>query len=459
MGTARDVSEQMGRIRGALTAARGSSQVRDAMLEEGFLGISGEGGVGKSTLVRRAEAMLTLEGRASVVHLNLGGAYSLAKLVARWRHALLRAVAGPIAVSHASALPRESWPASTEGAMLSARSHLGRDFEAALRASPRKGERPESIRAPLDMTVALAEGGRPCVLVIDHLDAPLLSSRHPIVPRDLLWQVREAAQRTRSLRVVVVCAAGSELIAARDDAAFYGDGRWMTIRAPEPDHWASAGAAAGVPVSRDLLRLGRDHVEATLQLLRASLEHGLGARETFASLAGTQGEHASRCLAHANSLHRLGAHVLRSIANGEGPYEGTPDARSDDVASAVGQLRIAGLIRRDRRDSRSWEVADPLVRWRLADPMNLHDDDPWPGLKNVSVAAVDLLNAIQTLQLRKEPTTVDEMAIELTSDEADVRATVRAALGSGLIRSDQEDSRLILTPEGEDRLLEYLESH
>lgn len=453
-----DLSERLGRLREALTRARSAEQLQGAMLEEGFLGISGDAGVGKSTLITWSEVMLTVRERATIVHVDLNGAYSLAKLVARWRHAVLRAIVGPIAASHAAGLPREYWPASTEGAMLRARSLLADQYEAALRSEPKKGERPESIEEPLDMTVELARGGRTCVLVIDHLEAPMLTSRHPLVPQDLLWQIRAAAQRVSDLHVTVVCAAGAESVAAGEDSAFYGDGRWLTIHRPAERQWEVAGAAAAVPIDPDLLRLGRGHVETTLQLIRASLERGLNAQDTFASVANSQREHAARCLAHANSLHRLGAQVLMSIANGDGPYAGTPDARSDDVATAVGQLRLAGLIRRDPRDSRGWLLVDPLVRWLLADAMNLHEDDPMFALKGASLATADVLNAVQTLHYRNEPTTAHEIAVEIGSDEAGVRLLLRNAVRDGLVDHDRSDSEFALTRDGERRLIDFMRS-
>ncbi len=372
----------------ALTAARRLEldRITAGMLEEGFLGVTGEALVGKTLLTGKAAAGLAHREAAWVVQVELAGAYSVAKLVARWRHALLGAVAGPVAASHA-ALPRDFWPASTERAILAARELLGDQFDAAVSEQPAKGERPRDFAKPIDTTVELARvGDRPCVLVLDHLHAPLLTNRHPIDPRDLLWQIRSAAQHVANLHVVAVCAMGSESLAAGPKAAFYGDGLWLTIAAPTPEHWRLAATTVGTSIDPEWVRLARGHVPTLLAMLRAREEGQSDAREAFRTVADTQHEHATRCLLHASSLHRLGAHVLVSIANGDGPYAGTPEARSDDVAAAVGQLRLAGLIRRDPEDDRGWLVVDPTIRWLLAQPMSVLPDDPAPDVIRSAVA-------------------------------------------------------------------------
>ena len=365
----------------ALTHARGSTveAIAEGMLEEGFLGISGDPLVGKTTLARRAAALLTHEDRAKVVWIDVEGAYSIAKLAARWRHALFTAVTGPVAASHAMALERDLWPGSTRSAVLAARQLLGDAFDASLRSSPGKGDRTANFDEVLGITVKLASQAK-CVLVFDHIHAPLLTYKHPIDSDDLLWQVRAASQNAASLNVVVLCTrelAGETI--AGPKGAFYGDGRWLDVQAPTRSQWQWAARQAGIEADEELLDLARGHVPTAFQLLGLA-RPGRKPRLAFKDAASTQHEHAARCLLHATTLHRLGAHVLVSVANGEGPYAATPEAKSGDIARAVRQLVLAGLIRRDPDDARGWILVDPLVQWLLCEPMNVRPEEPMPDL-------------------------------------------------------------------------------
>jgi hypothetical protein len=65
----------------------------------------------------------------------------------------------------------------------------GRD--AAISEQPAKGERPRDFATPINTTVKLARvSDRQCVLMLDHLQAPLLTNRHPIDPT-IRWLVAE----------------------------------------------------------------------------------------------------------------------------------------------------------------------------------------------------------------------------------------------------------------------------
>ncbi len=371
----------IGELGEALTAARSAEQetIATAMVEDGFLGITGDGGVGKTVLTGRVAALLNAAGTARVVSVDLLGAYSMAKLIARWRHALFQTVVGHPAASQVAALDRSFWSAATQHAVLAARELFGDQFDAALTEQPPRSAAPADLSEPLEITARFAERSpAPCVLLIDHLQAPLLTSRHPVHPRDMLWQIRSAAQAEPKLHVVVVCAPGSEELASDAQAAFYGDGTWLTVTAPSPARWTEAAVNARTAVDPAWVELGRRHVPTILGMLRARESGVRDSREAFRAVAESQHEHASRCVLHAASLHRLGAHVLVSIANGGGAYAGTPEARSDDVAAAVKQLLQAGLIRRDPDDARGWLLVDPTVQWLLADVPNVRDSEPIP---------------------------------------------------------------------------------
>jgi hypothetical protein len=370
------------RLAEALTAVRRTEaeRITAGMLEEGFVGITGEALVGKTLLTRRVAAWLTHQQMARVVEVDLVGVYSLPKLVARWRHAVFRAAVGHVAASQVAALDREFWSSTTERAMLTAREMFGDELEPALTEQPRKGERPRDLAGAIELITRLARNqGNPCVLVLDHLQAPLLTYRHPINPRDVLWQIRAAAQHIPNLHVAVVCQLGTEGLAADSKAAFYGDGTWLKIAAPTPSHWSQAALDVGTVIDPAWVTLARQHVPTVLAMLHAREAGIQDLREAFRTVADSQHEHAARCLLHASSLHRLGAHVLASIANGDGPYAGAPEARSDDIAAAVGQLRLAGMIRRAPDDDRGWILVDPTIQWLLADAMNVRPEEPLPA--------------------------------------------------------------------------------
>ena len=290
-----------------------------------------------------------------------------------------------MAASHVTALEREFWPATTERAMLDAREIFGESLSAALTDQPTKSDRQRDFAEPIELTACLAQRSSvPWILLFDHLHAPLLTSRHPIDPAALLWQVRAAAQHLPKLHVTVTCAPGAEHLASSPEAAFYGDGTWLQIDPPTVDEWDRASIHAGTVLDPQWLRISQRHVPTTLAMLRVRDREELGreqdGREVFREVAEHQHEHANRCLLHASSLHRLGAHVLTSIASGDGPYAGTPEARSDDVAAAAKALRLAGLICRDPDDDRGWLLTDPMIGSLLADPSRIRPEHPESSL-------------------------------------------------------------------------------
>jgi hypothetical protein len=182
-----------------------------------------------------------------------------------------------------------------------------------------------------------------------------------------------------------VCAPGSEELASDAQAAFYGDGTWLTLTAPTAAQWTEAAASARTVVDPAWVELGHRHVPTILGMLRAREGGETDRREAFRAVAESQHEHANRCLSHAASLHRLGAHVLISIATRAGASAGTPEARSDDVAAAVRQLLLAGLIRRDPDDARGWLLIDPAIQWLVADVPKVRESEPIPDHSVTSV--------------------------------------------------------------------------
>jgi hypothetical protein len=112
------------------------------------------------------------------------------------------------------------------------------------------------------------------------------------------------------------------MIAADPDAAFYGDGQWLTLGRPSSGIWEKVAQTTARPVNLGaIIELSEGHIPTALSLLaRPDTEPRLA----FAELVNANVGHARRCLAHARSLQRAGAVLLASIAEGRSPYREPP---------------------------------------------------------------------------------------------------------------------------------------
>lgn len=356
--------------RGKLTAARSDvvERIDESILALPLTGVMGEADCGKTLLCSIVCANARERGTV-VISLDLDGAYSPNQLAWRWAKELARAVIDPIALSHLAALPQDMWPARTRNQILSLGEHLGEDVAAlAERASPSHGVgNLDAFASTLTTTGRLAQR-RDMLIVIDHLEAPSLTPRHPLNVAQLLWRVRAVTQLQPRLRVLLVSRTPAVKLATAPTAAFYGDGQWLTVTPPSPEAFAAATERSQNLVKLVIGRTG-GHVNSTLELLEiipidATITN---VEEAVRTLAALHTDLTRRTVQHARTLHRLGGHILQVIAEGKRPYQETSDARSKEIGAAISALHTAGIIRRqDALRQKNWAITDPRIAWGLA---------------------------------------------------------------------------------------------
>jgi hypothetical protein len=357
-------------VREQLTAARGDvlRRIEESVLASPLTGVMGEADCGKTLLCSLVLASARKRGTV-VISLDLDAAYSPNQLAWSWAKELARAVIDPVALSHMAALPQDMWPTRTRNQILSLGKHLGEEVAAlAELSSPRHGVgNLDAVASTLAATERLAHG-RDTLIVIDHLEAPSLTSRHPLNVAQLLWRVRAVSQLQPRLQALLVARTPAVKLATAPTAAFYGDGQWLTVTPPSPEAFATATAH-----SRDLVDLvlsrTSGHVNSTLELLEMLPTDSTvtDVEEAIRRLATQHTDLTRRTIQHARTLHRLGGHMLRVIAEGKRPYQETPDARSKEIGAAVTALHLAGIIRRqDALRQKNWAITDPRVAWGLA---------------------------------------------------------------------------------------------
>lgn len=344
-------------------------RIRDAVRRERVVGVLGEAEVGKTRTVRQALAssgqrMLYLDLRWAAGDGHLG-------------HLLARQIAQAIAPAAdfdtpAVAEERRSTRElvrSIESTRVRMSEVLGGGLDEALRPWPsgRYG-----WPAALESLEALCER-QETLLWLDHLEAPRLTFRHPLKVGPLLWSLSELVERCENLRLMIC---GRE--AARDDAlgvraAFHRRGLWLTMRAPSVSDWDAAASMLGVrhEIARELASLTAGHPRTMLLALTMLTASGAecpepgneSAEALLNELAARDDGLASRAIEHARSLHRLGGQVLTQAALGQRPYAGAQRGATttQDLSKALTRLRLAGLLRHERR----WSVVNPLVAMGL----------------------------------------------------------------------------------------------
>jgi len=333
--------------RGKLTATRSDvvERIEESALALPLTGVMGEADCGKTLLCSIVRANMHRRGTL-VISLDLDGAYSPNQLAWRWAKELARAVIDPVALSHLAALGQDMWPARTRNQILRLGEHLGEEAAAlAELSSPPPGVgNLDVVASTLAATGRLAQE-RDTLIMIDHLEAPSLTPRHPLNVAQLLWRVRAVTQLQPRLRVLLVS------------------------RTP------AVKLATATGRSRDLVKLVLSrtggHVNSTLELLEVlSTDAAVTDVETaIRALAALHTDLTRRTIQHARTLHRLGGHILQVIAEGKRPYQETPDARSKEIGAAVTALHLAGIIRRqDALRQKNWAITDPRVAWGL-DPL------------------------------------------------------------------------------------------
>jgi hypothetical protein len=242
-----------------------------------------------------------------------------------------------------------------------------------------------SVTEVLDAVAKVYEqAAAPAVLWIDHLQAPALTSRHPLDVDALLWNVRSLHQRIE-LPIILSGSKAVTQIAYGRHGAFYGDGVWVTLTRPGLDAWHEVAAALpdGGPPPRwvsEMADITHRHPATMLLALAVSDEipdHARTPLDLWQLLLALDDGLVGRALQHARSLHRLGGLVLQRIADGVGPYEGArTKAEQNDRSRATRRLYEGGLITQPRK--RAWEVTNPLLAGRLRRDLPLTPADAMP---------------------------------------------------------------------------------
>lgn len=349
--------------RSALAMARAAEaqRITDALRHGRVVGILGEAEVGKTDTGRQAIAPL-LE-PASLIHLDLDGVASDQHAAFLLAKGIARAQMGAVDLSLMTADVLR--PSRVDAGRVALAELLGIDgVDEAAREWP-------SGEYPLMKALAALEtfaGSREVILWIDHLEAPLLTPRHPLQMDRLLWGVRELVQRETGLRVLLSGRAGAKQQILGGEAAFHQQGRWLSLDRPPAEVWRRTAPALGgsAGVVEGLLELLHGHPATMLLALIQSVQ-GKGLRhpyEVVRDLAMSDAGLTGRAVQHARSLHRLGGQVMTQIAFGQAPYGRNQRGRAtpQEIRKVLERLRLAGLL---RHDPDGWAVVNPLVAMGL----------------------------------------------------------------------------------------------
>ena len=320
------------------------------MNDNKIVGITGPSEVGKTTLLRSTLTPLALaEPARAIARVDLDAVYSPRHLMRRWLRAIAQGAAGPVAFSHIAAgtEARALWPSATRRADHLVRDLLQDDYAVAFQgdreAKPSKGGEQHIARA-LAATARLADQ-RPTTLVIDHLESPELSGALDV--RNLLWQIRALSQRS-ALRVVLACRQSAVDLAADVNAAFYGDGTWLTIEPPKLETWREIATRA--PGIERIYELTGGHVWSTVLVL-ARMDSFKRADDAFDDAALEHQPLAARCV-------RRAEHAAPARSAGLYRHRQRPRAISSDPRRSEQGHRRGSHATRPRRPGVASAPAD-----------------------------------------------------------------------------------------------------
>lgn len=340
-----------------LTAARApiAGEIADALRSDELVGVVGDAGVGKSTLVDH------VLGQPGTIKVDLNLAASYEQLAHQWALSIASKTMEATVIKELAYYEPEHWSLATHRELAVFAEDAGGDVAEHL-TRPNRERRKLDHREMLSALVratARVYGTRDSVLLLDHLEAPGLSFRHPVDVAELLWQVRAITQYGDALRVVLVCRPPAVDLAVDSSSAFYGEGRWITVARPTAQQFATA-SGQPLAVVEEILRFTHGHVTATIDvLMRVN-----GRRKIFGivqEVAREQRDLARRTIEYARSVNRLGGHLLDAVAHGYGPYRAAPAERGNAVATAMKQLHRAGLV--SQPEEGRWLIVDPRVEW------------------------------------------------------------------------------------------------
>lgn len=367
--TTLDVRELVPRVHRALDEARTRERARivEALEVSNFVGIEGEGEVGKTSLVARA----LKDAQINAVRIDLASAASEAHLAHIIARALARVLIAPTDYSLLSGAP-DLAPSSARAARLHLERQLGPVLTNFALAQTANADVP--LQSAIEAIGAMAEH-HDLTVWVDHIEAPGLTSRHPVDPFGLLWALRAMAQRT-PFAVIVTASASVTAEVAGPKAAFHMDGTWIHVDRPTPAAWAHVCEALDLNVSppllSDLLRLLESYPPATIMAIIEIATwrrdgHPL-ADDIVRRLASVDDGTARLTLEYARALHRLGGEIIERVAHHVGPYVDRGPSKPEDIRRAVLRLRRAGLISQVRPTA--YRLTNPLVGIRLRGTLN-----------------------------------------------------------------------------------------
>jgi hypothetical protein len=196
-----------------------------------MVGLEGEVGVGKSMLLARLRAARTRWAPFRRL-VNLDGAWGIGRTAWLFYYAAAAAISGP-AMSHLVALDESLMPSGSRSAGFTIHSLFGSEITEAILHGSTLPDDDELLTQAIEVYGKLSD----VLLVIDHLDAPKRSARHPLDVDQLLWRIRGVHQRTRGLRLCLCGRPDAARAAHAKSGAFYGDGIWITVSPPARDVW------------------------------------------------------------------------------------------------------------------------------------------------------------------------------------------------------------------------------
>lgn len=230
------ITQPVPHLEAALSQARHSDLARidEALRTFGVTGVHGEAEVGITSMIETAIRV----SRQDAIRVDLNGVTSEADVAWLMARGLARCELGSAAFSQMT-LPEGLRPTSANQQFLHFAGLAGTHVaELARSEQPFDGV---GVPAVLDAMASIyKQNVMPPVLWIDHLQAPSLTSRHPVDVNALLWNVR-AMQQQLEAPIIISGHRTATLTAFGQLGAFHGDGRWVTLARPDLDVWGEVG--------------------------------------------------------------------------------------------------------------------------------------------------------------------------------------------------------------------------
>lgn len=345
--------------RAALATARSAEAgaIREATQRNRVLGIFGEAEVGKTQTIEQALSpsatrMLRLDLRWAASEEHAG--FLLASEMAR-------------ALVPGLELSRLAYGGKLPAPVQQARVRLVQTLGGGLQEAMRRWPSGRYSWADALKSLKLLSQSQEVLLWVDHIEAPGLSFRHPLKLGALLLSLRELAEQTGSLRLLLSGREAARTEVDDSQAAFSGVGERLSIGPPTARAWREVAELMQASIARaqELATLTDGHPRTMLLALQAIAyeERPDAAEQVLGTLAARDEGLALRAMEHARSLHRLGGQALTQAALGQRPYAGAQrgTTTTQDLSKALKRLRLAGLLRHQDR----WSVVNPLLAMRL----------------------------------------------------------------------------------------------